>query len=51
MVSLIKTCKNFAALTPAELYPILQLRSEIFVVEQNCVYFRTWIIGIRTVII
>jgi ElaA protein len=38
MVSLIKTCKNFAALTPGELYSILQLRSEIFVVEQNCVF-------------
>ena len=32
------TCKKFEALTPAELYEILQLRSLVFVVEQNCVY-------------
>ena len=30
--------KRFEALSPAELYDLLQLRSEIFVVEQNCVY-------------
>ncbi|PDS26718.1 GNAT family N-acetyltransferase [Flavobacterium branchiophilum] len=30
--------KPFEALTVFELYEILQLRSEIFVVEQNCVY-------------
>ncbi|HEX9981593.1 MAG TPA: GNAT family N-acetyltransferase [Flavobacterium sp.] len=30
--------KPFKALSPEELYSILQLRSEIFVVEQNCVY-------------
>jgi ElaA protein len=30
--------KNFNELTPAELYAIMQLRSEVFVVEQNCVY-------------
>ncbi len=30
--------KRFEALTIAELYTILQLRSEVFVVEQNCVY-------------
>lgn len=30
--------KTFAALTAKELYNILQLRSEVFVVEQNCVY-------------
>lgn len=30
--------KTFAQLTTDELYAILQLRSEIFVVEQNCVY-------------
>jgi ElaA protein len=30
--------KSFEALTVQELYRILQLRSEIFVVEQNCVY-------------
>ncbi len=33
----IKT-KSFQELTIDELYGILQLRSEIFVVEQNCVY-------------
>jgi len=32
------TCKKFDALTPHELYAILNLRSEVFVVEQNCVY-------------
>ena len=30
--------KKFAELTTAELYAILQLRSEVFIVEQNCVY-------------
>lgn len=30
--------KSFEELTPQELYRVLQLRSEIFVVEQNCVY-------------
>jgi len=30
--------KPFEALTANELYDILQLRSRIFVVEQNCVY-------------
>ena len=30
--------KKFDALTPHELYAILQLRSEVFGVEQNCVY-------------
>lgn len=33
----IKT-KKFDQLTTDELYVILQLRSEVFVVEQNCVY-------------
>lgn len=33
----IKT-KTFKQLTLDELYAILQLRSEVFVVEQNCVY-------------
>jgi len=32
------TCKTFAELTPDELYAILRLRSEVFVVEQNCVF-------------
>lgn len=30
--------KNFDALTREELYEILRLRSEIFVVEQNCAF-------------
>lgn len=30
--------KAFNQLTPFELYGILKLRSEVFVVEQNCVY-------------
>jgi ElaA protein len=30
--------KSFAALNPYELYAYMQLRSEVFVVEQNCVY-------------
>ena len=30
--------KPFEALTVMELYEILKLRSEVFVVEQNCVY-------------
>lgn len=31
-------CKKFSELTPCELYALLKLRSEVFVVEQNCVY-------------
>jgi ElaA protein len=31
-------CKAFDELTAAELYAILRLRSEVFVVEQNCVF-------------
>jgi len=31
-------CKSFSELTTTELYAILELRSEIFVVEQDCVY-------------
>jgi ElaA protein len=30
--------KTFAQLSPEELYQILRLRSEVFVVEQNCVF-------------
>lgn len=30
--------KKFQELSPAELYAIMQLRNEVFVVEQNCVY-------------
>jgi ElaA protein len=32
------TLKKFEELAPAELYAIMQLRNEVFVVEQNCVY-------------
>jgi ElaA protein len=31
-------CKPFGDLTPYELYAIMRLRNEVFVVEQNCVY-------------
>ncbi len=34
-------CKPFDTLTPHELYALLQLRNEVFVVEQNCVYLDT----------
>lgn len=30
--------KKFGDLTPHELYAVLQLRNEVFAVEQNCVY-------------
>ncbi len=33
--------KSFSELSVSELYDILRLRSEIFVVEQNCVYLDT----------
>ena len=33
-----KTVKKFQELTIEELYEILKLRAEVFVVEQNCVY-------------
>ncbi len=32
------TLKKFEQLTPSELYKILRLRSEVFVVEQNCIF-------------
>jgi ElaA protein len=32
------SCKPFYSLSPEELYKILRLRSEVFVVEQNCVF-------------
>ena len=31
-------CKSFNELKPNELYELLRLRSEVFVVEQNCVF-------------
>ncbi len=33
-----KTVKKFDELTTAELYEILRVRAEVFVVEQNCAY-------------
>ncbi len=41
MRSLNWTYKHFTALNTQELYTILSLRSEVFVVEQNCVYLDT----------
>jgi ElaA protein len=38
MMSIRWTCKPFAELSVDELYSLLQLRSEVFVVEQNCVF-------------
>lgn len=37
-MTLTKICKSFDALTVYELYDALQLRSDVFVVEQNCVF-------------
>jgi ElaA protein len=34
-------CKHFSELSTEELYQILRLRSEVFVVEQNCVFLDT----------
>ncbi len=31
-------CKAFKNLTPDELYQIIRLRNEVFVVEQNCIF-------------
>ena len=31
-------CLTFHSLTPVQLYSVLQLRSEVFVVEQACIY-------------
>lgn len=36
--SLTWTCKPFQQLSAADLYAILRLRAEVFVVEQNCPY-------------
>ncbi|MDB5249336.1 MAG: family N-acetyltransferase [Segetibacter sp.] len=38
MQDIIWKCVFFDALTPYELYEILKLRNEVFVVEQNCVF-------------
>lgn len=37
-MALKKVCKGFDALTPHEMYEMLRLRSDVFVVEQNCVF-------------
>ena len=37
-MQLIWKLKSFEELTTVELYAILQLRNEVFVVEQNCAY-------------
>jgi ElaA protein len=37
-MALTKICKPFHELIPLELYDMLRLRSEVFVVEQNCVF-------------
>lgn len=36
--SIVFECKHFSALTARELYAMLALRSQVFVVEQQCVY-------------
>ena len=33
-----KVIKNFSELSTEEIYGVLKLRSEVFVVEQNCIY-------------
>jgi ElaA protein len=38
MIKLIWSIKKFDLLTPQELYNIMWLRNEVFVVEQNCVF-------------
>lgn len=37
-MELIKSCKPFSELSITELYAVLRLRVEVFVVEQNCVF-------------
>ena len=38
MLSYSHTVKHFNELQPKELYSIMRLRNEVFVVEQNCVF-------------
>jgi ElaA protein len=38
MHALTWVCKSFDELNPHELYAIIKLRNEVFVVEQNCVF-------------
>lgn len=37
-MNIVWVCRKFAELSPFELYAALRLRSEVFVVEQNCVF-------------
>lgn len=37
-MALTRICKHFNDLTNTELYDLLRLRSDVFVVEQNCVF-------------
>ncbi len=37
-MNIVWSCKAFDILTSIELYSILQLRNEVFVVEQNCIF-------------
>ena len=37
-MALTKICKDFDSLNPHELYDMLRLRSEVFVVEQTCIF-------------
>lgn len=36
--SILWECRHFSRLTTLQLYEILQLRNEVFIVEQNCAY-------------
>ena len=38
MAAITWTCKHFDDLSTRELYAIIRLRNEVFVVEQNCVF-------------
>ena len=38
MQSILWKCKPFDELSPHELYAIIKLRNEVFVVEQNCIF-------------
>lgn len=38
MAAITWTCKHFDNLSTRELYAIIRLRNEVFVVEQNCVF-------------
>ncbi len=35
---MVQVCKSFQELTPKELYAVLRLRNEVFVVEQQCIF-------------